>query len=1125
MGSRFTVVSGSLHEGRMNKILSSVFGATLALATGLAFAQTTEPAKPALEKPAEQNAAKAPAGKVRGGEFTLEKAEAIEHEKVAEKMRLISLKRQEQISKLKQLLDNPDYRKDANRAPKVLHMLAENYWQEQLYQYLQARRTWEQAMDQFDAGTLSEKPAEPVEDYSDSLEYYRKILREFPNYTRFDEVLYYLGKGAMKEGKAKTNIALQKEGVDYLNRLEKNYPKSPWIANSLLAMAEYYFEITLLYYAKVNYEKIISDFPKDQMLNYARYKLAWVYFNLGEIEMAIDNFKLVVAAVSSGHARGVVEFRNQALNDLVVTFAEVPDGWRDARDYFLSVLDEKGAYKKMRALADLYVGQDKVIEAIDLFRHFIEREKTTKNIPEYYAIILDLYKNTNDMPNLDKVTTEVLDYFAPKDTWRIANKDNTDVVTEADGLTEKFVLYLANFYHREAQRLKSRDFYMKAADKYKTYLSRFAESEKAYVVNFYYAEILYDQMKDYAEAGAQYKAVIQRDTKGEFVEDAALGVIYTYEELMVKEGLREDSKGDGIKLVKVDPKLAEAPIPETELHPMEKDYIAAADKYVELLTDLIKDPEIRKKNPKRGEKIPEIMFIAAQTFYKHGKFQDSVKRLKILFEYDSQSKFAAYAVFTLLDCYQRLKQWPRVEEWARKLIDAKNFTVKPRKELEKIVAIAMTENARMLSMEKRFDDAGKEAMRVYEEFKSDKAMASKALFNVAALYESQKRVDKAIETYKRVAKEFPLSEVAPEAVFTIGMIQESQTEFEAAAKTFESMERFKDRKKPTGDDEKAKKDYELIFTQMADAMQNAGLIRDALGDSKGAIEAFRRFVALFPNHNDVPKIYLRIGHVLEQAGDKAGAFKQYQSWLSKKYKDTSMSVEVLVRSGAILKEMDKARNRINASQFFSKALDVFMTIADEKMVKKCKKYAAQARFELADYLYDDFNALKIPPTLKVNVLKKALEAKAEAQQKAEKLFDSVLDFKSGPWSAGALYKIGLLYYQFKEELLNVPAPEGLDPDTENMYFAILEQIAAPVEEKSLRAFERALKLAHEKRVYNEFSKSCAEYASKVNKDTFPVSGDDLVKPDHIKDTLASTSFIRSLRRGDVEVKMIKEATR
>ena len=1064
---------------------------------------------------------------VQGGKFTLEDAEVMVGEAVKEKMAEISLRRQEQIERLKALLQNPDYRKDPTRAPGVLHRLAEAYWDESFYQYMKARDEWDKAYEQYDQGILKEVPPEPTEDYVASLEYYRMILKDFPEYNRFDEVLFYIGKGAMKEGKAKKNVALQKEGVNYLDRLVKNYPDSKWLAQAHLAMAEYYFESNKLYYAQVNYETILTKFPKSPMYNYALYKLSWVYFNMAEMDKAIDGFKRVVSAVSGGKGKGVIEFRNQALNDLVSCFAEIENGWQTALDYFKGVLPEDEAYVKMRMLADLYVGQDKVIEAIELFRHFIDREKTSKNVVEYYTIILLLYQNTNDIPTLDETTMEVMGYFDPKGTWYTANKKDADITKEADTLVEKYVYFLANHYHSGAQKADEKKdkgakaLYAKAAEKYRIYLTRFSDWDRAYMVNFYYAEILYTQLQDYQAAADQYNAVIERDKKGDYMEDAALGVIYCYGELMVKEGLQEVSKSGKFEVYRVDPKAKKQTFDKTELHPLEKGYLKAADKYVELLTDLLTDPEVRKKNPKRGEAIPEVMFLAADVLYRHGQFEDAVKRLQVLFSYDSQSKYAAYAVFTLLDCYQRLNRWPQVEEWARKLIAAKNFTVKKEPELRKIVAIAMTENARVLSMEGKSDAAGKEAMRVYEEFKGDKVMASSALYNVAVLYEDQRNVDKAIQTYKRVVKEYPDSEVAPKAVFAIGSIQESQTEFEDAAQTFESMVQFKNKKKPTEEDKVA--NWNQLQTDMADALQNAGLIREALGDWNGAVKAYESFVQIFPNHVETARVSLRIARAYEEAGDAAKALAAYTKWIAKNYKAPDLVVEAWVRSGAMVKKLNKDGRRTEATRMFDTAIKKFNEIGDNQAaLATAKNFAAQAMFELADYAYDDFAKLTIPSTLNPYKLKKALTDKAEAQQRAEAMFNQVLDFKSGPWSAGALFKIGLLYYSFKEDLLNVPVPEGLDPDTEILYLAVIDEIAAPVEAKALRAFENALNLAHDKKVYNAFSKSCAEYAAKVNQDTFPVSGDELVKSNREKDSVTSTSFINTLKRGDVEIKYIEE---
>jgi hypothetical protein len=81
--------------------------------------------------------------------------------------------------------------------------------------------------------------------------------------------------------------------------------------------------------------------------------------------------------------------------------------------------------------------------------------------------------------------------------------------------------------------------------------------------------------------------------------------------------------------------------------------------------------------------------------------------------------------------------------------------------------------------------------------------------------------------------------------------------------------------------------------------------------------------------------------------------------------------------------------------------------------------------------------------------------------------------------------------------------------------------AACVQAKAQTAFKHALQLAHEKGAYNKYTKMCGKYAHEVNVDDFPVAGEPLVKADHTKDTLMSTSFIRVLKRGDVIVTISK----
>ena len=1044
----------------------------------------------------------------------------------------------------------------------VLFRLAEAHWQEAKYTYLLAREDYDKAYDCFEEKRCTEEPKEPKENFEVSLTLYRQILREHPTYRRIDEVLYYLGRAALKAGKARKDIQLQKEAVKRLNDLVQKHPRSRFIAQSHLALGEYFFETDSLFYAKQNYEKIINNFKSSPMYNYALYKLGWVYFNLAEFEKAVTTFKTVIASIGGGKSRGIIEFRSQALNDLIVAYAEIEGGWRLARDYFLKEVGEKDTYVKLEKMAGLLVSQDKDEEAIDLYNHLIAHDKTSFKVVEYFDALLEVNRKLEDMTTIEAVINEFVVFLDPKGAWYAKNRGDAALVKRANDLRSTNLFFLANYYHRDAQKLdKERKpavaSYGSAANYYKMFIDRFPAHDKAYVVNFYYAEILYDQLDEYEKAAVQYEAVLEKDLRGEFVEDAALGVIYAVERMLVKEGLRENvSEG-----VKYEAKKKEAdlrgnelkPIPRTDLHPLEQRYVNAADKYVNVLSEALRDPAFRKKYPKRGKMIPTIMFIAAQTFYGHGQFAEAVNRLMVIFDLYPEDKMANVAVTTIIDAYARLKHWDKIESWARKLIAARNFKVKKKGELEQMIAIAKAEHARDLTKQRKYDQAVQIQEEIVEEFgRKNKEIASKALYNVAVIHEIARRFPEAVAAYEATIKRYPKTDVAVEAQFAIGALYESQTEFAKAAETFIKMQKFK------------------THDEAEDAIRNAGLIYEALEQYRKAHDTFVLYLKLFKDAEDAAIVAFHSGEVLEKealaaignaslpttagcnsctcmndAGiDEAGitacskaftdAAKVYTK-VGKKHgkKDKQYAMRALAAAGVAMKKANKVKNRKKVTKLLSQALKAYEKLQPKVASKKpvptvkiedsTKVYAALAALELAEYLYDDYNKMQIKALSKrgkfdVRLLKKTLVAKAEALGDAEKGFDSVLAFQEPGMAAAAAFRLGQLLYEFAESLFNAPVPPEMLDNEElvDEYRYQLEEVAAPIQEKALKAFTLALKQALDKGVYNNWSRRSAEYAAKVNQEEFPLSTFG-VTPDKTKDTLRSTSFISIVRRGDVVV--------
>jgi TolA-binding protein/thiol-disulfide isomerase/thioredoxin len=688
--------------------------------------------------------------------------------------------RQKKIRALEGIIkSNRPYKNKAD----VLFRLAEAHWSESKYKYMLSRDDYDKAMECYDEKRCTQEPAEPAEDFSQSLDYYRQVLRNFPMYRRIDEVMYYLGRAALRTGKTRKDIQLQKEGVKYLGHLVRLHPKSRFIAQTYLSLGEYFFETEKLSSAKNAYEKIVFNFQRSSMFNYALYKLGWVYFNLAEFEKTVKTFQQVVASISKDANRARIEFRSQALNDLIVTWAEIDGGWMAARQYFLKEVGQVGTYKKLEKMAGLLVGRDKDDEALALYNHLIDHDKVSPQIVKYFDAMMDLRQKVGSLADSEKEINRMTKYFDKNGSWRSANKMNRHAVNGSDNLVATFLHYLANSYHVEAQKKEkqhqgSKAAYTKAGHYYKMFLDRFPNHKRAYTLNFYYAEILFHDLKDYGAAAVQYEAVINKDRKGKYLADSAEGVVYCLYRLMVQEGLRE-AGSENVVLAKRQNRTglnapALRPIPRTALHNLEQRYITAADNYVALLKNALGSRAFRKKNPKKGAKIPDMMYIAAQTFYRHGHFANVVRRLMVIFDLYPKHKYASIAVNDIIDVYIRLKHWDKIEAWARQLIRTRNFEVKTQPELEGVIAYSKNYQAVDFMKERNYDEAIRVQQELVNEFgKKNKPLAAKALFNIAIVYETERRFPEAVQTFEQVAKRYPKQQVAAESLLELAAIHKA----------------------------------------------------------------------------------------------------------------------------------------------------------------------------------------------------------------------------------------------------------------------------------------------------------------------------------------------------------------
>ncbi|MEK6608041.1 MAG: tetratricopeptide repeat protein [Myxococcota bacterium] len=737
----------------------------------------------------------------------------------------------------------------------------------------------------------------------------------------------------------------------------------------------------------------------------------------------VDAAQILQQIVDIGGTHGRINLRDQALSDLIGVFAELPDGVRRAHAYYPKVLDKARGREFMLRLARYYDAQDKIEETLQVIALLQADAPTLPDLPKVHGFRVEVLKRTGNLGRLDVELAELAAFYELGSPWDGANAGAVEARAEAQLLLEESLEYLAIRKHEEAQRLKDEAKYREAAEKYADFLKRFPKSKRALRVRFFYGETLLKGIQ-YELAARQYREVV-RAGPSEFYEDAAYKTLFGFAEAMKEKGLDPEAKI-------IDEKEE---IAQTMLAPIEVEFVAASDDFA-------------TRFPQSTD-APAVLFKAAKTYYLHGELELAAARFTKIIELAPTHKYAAFAGTLALDCYNRRRDWPNMVKWARYLLQHKNFEHKSQVELKDVVARASVNAVEILEKEGRHAEAAEATMAVVEEFPKSES-TDRNLFNAAALYERAGDRKKAEELYDRTRRDFPKGEWAAKATFVLGSMAEARADFPKAAKEYEAVASLPK------------------VERTADALYNAALLHEALGRFDAAIAARRRYVEMNAAAKDAHEVFFAVGPLLERQGRKKEATAHYDEYL-KRWPELELvrTLEAHLRAGR---------------------LDQVIALFKEKKqapATPAAAHAAEARFLQAEAIYAEFEAvtLNVPETK----IKQAVLAKKAKMELAVKGYVEVVQYQDPLWSAAALYKIGSSFQRFAESLIEAPIPPGLTPDEEEVYRAILQENALPIEEQAIEKFQRAVDLAHKQRIYNKWTALSGQHLAKYRPDAYPTS--------------------------------------
>jgi TolA-binding protein len=992
---------------------------------------------------AAKSGSRSPTGKADQADADKDDADADEPESklppvlrqaLAEKEAEVTAARREAIKLIESYLHDSPHSKEQAEA---MYKLAELYWEESKAVYLEKMGRYQAAVSacHADRAECPKVPHRtPTVDLAQAQSVYLQLIDGYPKFRKIDTVIYLYAFSLRDQGKVG-------ESIKYFQILLDRFPRSRYIADAWMAIAEYRFYEQQNYKSSLEaYEKVLQH-PKSTLYDLALFKTAWCYWKLGDTNKSALRFKDVLdlakkkAGRTEDQQKRAEELQGQALDYLVELFTE--DDTKSAHDAFEFLAQIGGkqySRKVLKQLADTVFDQTRYERAVEAYRLLIELDPNSAEAPDYAGKIVESYQLLGDTRTAVAEMRKLAADYGPHSAWAAANKDRPKTVENARTMAEGLIRTLAKTMHAEAQatekttKVVDRERYARAAEAYEFYLANFPDAPDAVELRYLRADILYFKLGKYEDAGREYLAVGKTQPVGKYHKDALLQAMGAFEK--VRRPVAQGPGGGKREITDSDRLFGEA-----------------ADLYATLFP---KDKEI-----------VTVIYKNGQFFYDYGDYDEAIKRFGLIVERYPDDPNAGAAGDKILQALGKAKDYENIESWARRLKKTKAFASRDEQErLDKLIVGSVMKSGEKYAQSGDYDKAAAFFLRVSHEYPQN-GLAPKALNNAGAVYEKEKKPDEAVGAYRELADKYPTASEAPEALFTAARIEENIAYYDKAAVLYEQLAQ----KYPQN-------------SHAADALRSAGVLRQSLGQHDRAIKHYGEYARRYKDRPDAKDVAFQAAVVREDQKDWRGAAASFGAY-SKTYPGDAKTVEALAR------EADaqlKAGNESAAKETAAKALAAYGKHghggSDEGGY-----YAAEARYIQGELLYLDYERIKIAG--KPRQLGKVLEEKAKRLEEAKQTYLDVVTYRSPEWATAALLRIGQGYEAYAKAMRNAPVPKDLKEDEKQMYRDELEKVIVVIEDKAIDAYKSGYARALQIGVYNKHTQAIREALSRLAENEYP----------------------------------------
>ncbi len=852
-----------------------------------------------------------------------------------------------------------------------------------------------------------------------SLRAYGRIIEDCPLYDDLAKVLFYNAKSLVEVDRFKEALVL-------FQKIIQKYPSSEWVQQAWFMVGEYHFnEKADVVGALKAYEKAASK--PSAVYGFALYKQGWCYINAGEWDLALTRFRKVFQTSSEQavEERVRVMLRKEALKDYVRAYAQT--GYADkAWGDFVSLAGLQDAWGMMEHLGQWYVAQGAHHKVVLVYQTLKSKDPKHLKKALYQAWMLEAVSKMGSHKSVVAYLHQLVQDMQTTVWPEVLPEETARVKQETYGVVESTLRKLALEYHKNAKKLRAQAqdvAYDTAQELYRQYLVLFdkdpviQEVYYPFYMHFYYAELLY-RAQEYALAAYHYGRVVElRDRvtdvkKEEWVSSAAEEAVRAYDVLVQNDERKH-------------PMVLEGSSPK-DIPDVKKKLIQACETYQKVVGE-------------KGSKYVEITYKMGRVYYTYNHFDKALSAFFWLTEHVPENPVSCYAANLVLDILNGQKNYEALQKKAAFYAVDKKLSCSE-EDRKKFVLIEM--QASFQWVKAFYEEAQKyeEAAKAYEKFYAHYPLseyADDALYNAALNYLLAGFSDEAYRVRVFLIEKMPQSPLAPETMLAVASVLEQRLEIKKSADFLEKL-------------------YETYpsHPKAKDALYNAFVYREALGDKAKTLRGKRLFVQKYPSDKDVPVLQWALCEEEVEKEAKASCAKAV-------WESAFQAGRYQVACEALKKQVfhwgefpEKKRSSVEAW---------WKSLSAEKRssYKGCADAFSYADLKTIEAGMVGYKALAIAQINPTEKGRKAFEASVKRKTQArdgwvEKL-RVVVGYGSAEYVLEAMFRIGEVYEEVVQKLLNAPVPHQIEgyvltqEDTKALR-AQLKEMSLPVQKEAWAAY-------------------------------------------------------------------------